>query len=169
MAASARELVPCRECGARPEDSEYCWLCGARLESPAHDVVPRPAIAQQQAGNTFGLSTLVTIVATCAVLFGVFRESPGLGILLAIVGTPALIKFGPTATAQWLKKLLAIVGTPAWFETRVSEWERKEASGQPMTGWQKLATFAVAVCVVVGPVVLIVVSVCVWFNATCRW
>ena len=93
MAKTVMEAVRCRQCGAetRAWQPKYCWLCHALLGSPTHDVPLRPAIAQQRVGNTFGLATLIVVVAFCAVLVGVFLESPGLGILLAIVGTPSLI------------------------------------------------------------------------------
>ena len=86
MASSVLRTATCRECGAgvyaEERKAECCWLCGARLESPAHDVVRRPATGRQQAPDKLGLSTLMVVVALFAVLLGVFRESPGLGILL---------------------------------------------------------------------------------------
>ena len=142
MAASDLEVVPCRECGAKRQvgDQEYCWLCYARLESPSHDVLLRPATAQQQAGNTFGLSTLMIVVVLCPVLFGVFRESLGFGILLAIVVTPVLV----ATVARSLKR---------------------QASGRPMTGWQHVDTLAATAGVVVGSIAAGVVGIVLIFVA----
>ena len=126
------ETVRCRECGAETwaYAQNHCWLCTARLEAPARAGLPAPATEHREAGRTFGLSTLMVTVALCAVFFGVFRESPALGILLAIVVTPALVR--------------------TWVAS-----SRREAKGQPMSEVERWVGFAGSVCVIaatgIGP------------------
>ena len=146
MAKTVMETVRCRQCGFHAETGawgqEYCWLCTARLESPAQAGLLAPPTAQRQAGRTFGLSTLMVMVALCAVFFGVFRESPGLGILLAIVLTPAL-------GATFVKVM------------------KREARGRPMTVLEKFGTFAASAGIVVGTIVVLCVAAVVLLRAIC--
>ena len=111
MANTVPETVRCRECSAKMWvlGQKHCWLCHALLEAPARAGLRAPPTVQRQAGWTFGLSTLMVTVALCAVFFGVFRESHALGILLAIVVTPALVR--------------------TWVAS-----SREEEKGHPMTG-----------------------------------
>ena len=78
---------------------------------------------EAQAHPTFGLSSLMLVIALAAVCFGVIREVPGLGIPLAVVATPALVRtFG-------------VVG-------------RRRAKGQTMTTLEQLGAFLGSVSVV---------------------
>jgi hypothetical protein len=77
-------------------------------------------------------------MTACATVFGVFHASPGLGIALAVLSAPALIR---TAMLN-------------------SIWKR---AGQPLTLGQKILSFLGSLLVVV----LIVVSTCCAFLTTC--
>ena len=118
MSEDLLEVALCRECGAKSvPGGNVCWLCRARLEAPARAVVLPPATAQRWTWRMFNLSTLMVMVALCAVLFGVFWQWPGLGILLAIALTPVLVE-----------TFLDVV--------------KREASSRPMTVSEKFSTFA---------------------------
>ena len=99
---------------------------------------PEQGKEQRQAERTFDLSTLLdvfpqqtvfVILALCAGLFGVFQESPGLGILLVILVTPAVVA--------------TFVDAPT-----------RRARGRPMTVWEKLGNFAAKAGIVVCTIVV---------------
>ena len=123
-----------------------CRLCGMRIEPLSESRLAESMRPFDLFDPTYGLSTLMIMVALAAVLFGVYREWPGwAGILLAIV-------------------------TPGLAATVVMSLKRR-IRGHPMTGWQKLATFATAVGVVAasagvltGMVVLAVVVLRISVN-----
>lgn len=85
----------CRECGAAyPLTGQKCWLCGADLpERAALTTAPtseNPFAAS--AHRTFSLSSLFLVMTLAAVCLGVFAAAPGVGVALAIVATPALVR-----------------------------------------------------------------------------
>jgi hypothetical protein len=104
----------CPECGAPfPDDGTNCWLCGWKLGDPV-GVRPKrqgPSRANPYAPPaprdpadlkwTFSLSTLFLWTALVAVVMGVVRIAPGLGILLGFFCFPAALH--TTAVASYRK------------------------------------------------------------------
>ena len=120
------EVVRCGECGAtNPATSNVCWLCqrpfvaGPRPEAPVAEPAKPLAVTQR----TFGLSSLMLLIALIAVCLGVMREVPGLGIALAVVATPALLRTIRTVA-------------------------RREARGRPMDVAEMIGAFFGSVAVV---------------------
>ena len=84
----------CAECGAAlAAGRERCWLCEARTQPPGqpNPYAPPPPLAEHAAAQ-FSLSTLFLITTLVAVCLGVGLLAPGLGMLLAIVSVPALVR-----------------------------------------------------------------------------
>jgi hypothetical protein len=84
--------------------------------------MPNPAAAAVQ--RTFGLSSVMLIIALIAVCLGVIRVAPGVGVVLAILATPAAVR---TAIAS----------------------SRREAKGLPMAGGERLWAFAGSLGVII--------------------
>lgn len=92
--------VPCFECGAMVHQSaSHCWMCKAiLLEDPdpesSSEIESIPAQSSPGAlhGTQFRLSTLMLTATMIAVFLGVARMHLGLGIVMAILVTPAMIR-----------------------------------------------------------------------------
>lgn len=93
----------CPDCGAPfPNDATNCWLCGWKLGEPV-GVRPKhagstnanpyasPALNPADLKWTFSLSTLFLWTALVAVVMGVVRIAPGLGIALGVLAIPAAL------------------------------------------------------------------------------
>lgn len=140
------DLRACAACGAANDQGrKTCWLCGGNLDPVNGGSSPFAAgadvsspIVEPRAAYQFGISTLLLIMTLFAVLCGVLSMSPGLGVVLAIVATPALVRTGITAV-------------------------RRKVRGRPMTVPEKLGAFAGSL----GVVVIIGVGAGVAFYATC--
>lgn len=129
----------CPECGAPlPTKANYCWLCGKALRPLATAAAQPPAAFEHRAAYQFGLSTLMLIVTLCAVLLGVFRISPGVGLALVLLATPPLVRTC-IATA------------------------RRKARGQPVPPLTKLGIFASTL----GIVIVVVAASIAAFWAVC--
>ena len=131
----------CPHCGAVNRLSRTtCWLCGHSPVATGAAAEPQPQASptEKTAQRTFGLSSLMLLIALIAVCLGVMRELPGLGIALAVVATPALIR------------TIGAVG-------------RKEARGRPMDVPEIIGTFLGSVAVVTT----IAVAAGAAFVATC--
>jgi hypothetical protein len=147
----------CPECGAsnRPGHTA-CFLCGHGLdtaqpatttgvpESPASPTWPE-LVTPYEAPTTivipalkFRISSLLLVIAVIAVCLGVLHENWGMGILLAIAVTPALL-------------YTIIVAA------------KTKARGRPMAVFKKVGTFLGAI---VG-VVVIAGSAVIAFFVTC--
>jgi len=105
----ASESIPrpkdCPDCGAPfPEVGISCWLCGWKLGDPVGVLPwvkppskenpytsPAPPPDRGDLKWTFSLSTLFLWTALVAVVMGVVRIAPGLGIMLGIISFPAAI------------------------------------------------------------------------------
>jgi len=137
--AAGSQFQLCGECQAtRRPDTEYCWLCGAALEPIVADAAQPSVGSEQRAACQFSLASLMLIVTLFAVLLGVFRMAFGLGIVLAILVTPALVRTCMIAA-------------------------RSRAGGRPMSAGRKVSFFAGTL----GLVAIIAVAVSVAFVATC--
>jgi len=94
----------CPDCGAAiSREGHYCWLCGWKLGDPV-GVRPKlqgPSKVGRYASPTppnrgdskwtFSLSTLFLWTALVAVVMGVVRIEPGLGIAFAVLAIPAAL------------------------------------------------------------------------------
>ncbi len=135
----SNEVGSCPQCGAVPAGkAKSCWLCHTALEPIAAGAAQPSAVLQSRGAYQFGLSTLMLTVTLFAVLCGVFKMAPGLGVVLAIVVTPALVRTGMAAA-------------------------RKKECGQPMTPSEKVGAFAGSV----GVVSVIGIAAGVAFYTTC--
>jgi hypothetical protein len=134
--------IVCSQCGAaNPIQTGPCWLCRHPLsaEAPPTPGTSQPfAVPHVSPAQTFTISSLMLIIALIAVCLGVTREAPGLGIGLAVLCTPALIR-AKAATA------------------------RSRAQGQHVTIADKILAFAGSL----GVVVLIGAAASAAFFATC--
>ncbi|HUY34979.1 MAG TPA: hypothetical protein VMV69_19685 [Pirellulales bacterium] len=98
---AANPPATCPECGADyPSIGQRCWLCGAAppdgaalpdRAAPTAGNAPENSIASSTR-HTFSLISLFLVMTLVAVCLGVFAAAPGLGIVLAIVATPALVR-----------------------------------------------------------------------------
>lgn len=92
-AVLAEAAIVCPECGAGSHaNAKFCWLCGRVLPGSPFAPGAAPAPAQARAAWQFGLSTLLLFVTLAAVLLGVFVMSPGLGVLLAVLIAPPVVR-----------------------------------------------------------------------------
>lgn len=136
----------CPECGAPfPNEAIYCWLCGWKLGnlvvgprkgSPTTN--PRAAALRNPADLkwTFSLSTLFLWTALVAVVMGVVRIAPGLGVPLAIIAIPAALH--TTALVAF----------------------RKRRSGHALTVPEKLFAFIASFAIFMLAAIVITVSAC---------
>jgi hypothetical protein len=104
----------CPDCGAKVSvNAPRCWMCGRplswatpaevriRLATQAHADTSSTVrtFAGHQAGDDyhrrapfqFGLASIMLIITLAAVVLGVYKMAPGIGIALAIVAITALI------------------------------------------------------------------------------
>jgi hypothetical protein len=111
MAASQESAAHCPHCGAEVQAlGGECWLC--RLKEPP--AKPNPYASPRPIGDSsaqFSLASLFLVMTLVAVCLGVFMLAPGLGILLAVVATPALVR--TTITTSYYKQAGAPL-TTAW-------------------------------------------------------
>ncbi|MCO6454564.1 MAG: hypothetical protein J5I93_04530 [Pirellulaceae bacterium] len=132
---------PCPQCGARREAIEAaCPGCGWAPPPPRNDADP-PAVTwpmRAEAARTFSLESLMLVVTLVAVCLSVGVWVPGLGILLAVLSTPALVR---TVVVQL----------------------RRKAQGQPLSVGEKLTTFLASL----GFVVLIGVALLITLFFAC--
>jgi hypothetical protein len=125
----------CPECGAeiKPQDRQ-CWLCHRLLVIDAEVVESGSPFAEQVAPPKwvnpaqFSLETLMLVITLVAVCLGMIMALPGLGIVVAIVAAPALVR------------------------TLVAGYQERKA-GTPMTLGEKLLTFAASTGVAVAVLV----------------
>ncbi len=129
----------CPECGAgMPPDARTCWLCHGR-PGPAATVGESPfAATERHAAVQFSLASMLLLVALFAVIFGVAAIAPGLGVGLAILSAPALIR-------------TAIVAS------------RRRSVGHPLDMWTKVWVFAGTL----GLIAVILAAAVGAFIATC--
>jgi len=144
-APSSRPTV-CPDCGAPfPADAVYCWLCGWKLGEPV--AVPRQglpttnphAAAPRNPADlkwTFSLSTLFLWTALVAVVMGVIRIAPGLGVPLAMIAIPAALH--TTALVAY----------------------RKRRSGHALTVPEKIFAFVASFAIFMLAAIVIAVSAC---------
>jgi hypothetical protein len=91
----------CPDCGTPfPDAATSCWLCGWKFGDPVgirpkqegpSSLIPSASPNRGDLKWTFSLSTLFLWTALMAVVMGVVRIAPGLGIALGILSIPAAL------------------------------------------------------------------------------
>ena len=119
-------LVPCSQCQALADATAgRCWLCGGAVELAAEPIELKPPTIHRVAGRIVDLSMLMIAMALVAVVFGTYRESAGLSLVLLAAITPPLVS-------------VAIAST------------KHRARGETMSWWHKLGTFVLVSTLTVG-------------------
>lgn len=112
----------CPDCGAPvPAGQVSCWLC-QRQQRPGDQqnpyAPPRP-IPGENVPAGISPATVISLITLAAICLGVFLLMPGLGVLLVIVLTPALIR-----------------------STRVAGYRRE--AGAPLSPGEAIGTFLIS-------------------------
>ena len=122
--ASPTPAAACPDCGAALKPlATKCWLCHRLLVVEAELVEPGSPFESQYASPKwvnpaqFSLETLMLVITLIAVCLGMIMALPGLGIVVAIVAAPALVR------------------------TLMAGYQERKA-GAPLTLGEKLLTFA---------------------------
>lgn len=93
MTAPASQTPRCPECGAEHHaGARRCWLCGAELAGEPSAAPASTSADTEATAATFSLSSLFLVMTLVAVCAGVFAAAPGLGIIFAVLATPALVR-----------------------------------------------------------------------------
>jgi hypothetical protein len=86
----------CPDCGAPLVVGQArCWLCQRSTSEPASAnpyASPRP-LAEDNRPLEFSLTSLTLVITLVAVGLGAFWATPGLAVLLAVLGVPAFIRY----------------------------------------------------------------------------
>lgn len=142
MDSTEPRMVVCPSCGGENlARFDRCFLCDQPLapgKAGAENPWAAPAVELKPSSRTFTLGSLMLVIALIAVCLGVLVEVPGLGVILLLIATPALIR-----------TLVAV--------------SRRKAAGQPLLWWEKLAVFAGSV----GVVTAIGLGALIAFVLTC--
>lgn len=86
------EAARCPECGATLQSGDStCWLC-RRTTRPDDSSPASPFAEERKFAGQFSLASVFLIITLIAVCLGSLRLAPGLGVLLIIVATPALVR-----------------------------------------------------------------------------
>ena len=102
----SNDVVACPQCSAPlPTQAKFCWLCGVSLRpnvpNAAVPNTPESApIIEPRAAYQFGISTLLLAMTMLAVLMGTFAIEPGIGLAVAFLATPPLIRTCIVATKR---------------------------------------------------------------------
>lgn len=104
----------CPQCGAAlPPGTEACGSCQAQPESPAGQSPFAPR--RDHAPIQFSLGSMMLLVTLAAVVLGAAAIAPGLGIGLAILAAPALIRTAVVASRQRSAGHPLDLRTKAWI------------------------------------------------------
>ena len=135
----------CPECGAELTSStDPCWLCG-RSPTPASVGSPfrEPVVtAETVPERTFGLSSLFMVMTLIAVCLGVGVANPGLGVIAAIVISPALVR--------------------TWIAS-----SRRKAAGRQQTTGEKVGEFVLSTAIAFATVMAVGVAALMAFLGMC--
>ena len=143
----------CPECGVllNPGDAN-CWLCHALPPTlVAADVVRRAGLGELDDTHAatggrfqFGLSSILLFVTLFAILCSIIKMSPGLGIPLAILAAPALLRTCVVAL-------------------------RQSARGKSMSAGEKTQLFVLSIFMVFLVAVAAIIAFCVAAAAICAF
>jgi hypothetical protein len=133
----------CADCGAsNPDHLKQCWLCSTPLVAAAPGSPFKATAYERHARFQFSFASLLVTIALIAVLLGVFRLLPGLGVFLAIIVAPA------------------------WIHTCVTVAFRSPVRG-PVTFDKKAGIFAASLAIVIGTVVMLIAAIVGAFAMFC--
>jgi hypothetical protein len=133
----------CEACGAsNPGHRTQCWLCEGPLRVPAAEVPVPSTPYERHAAFQFSFASLMVTIALIAVLLGVFRLWPGIGVLLVIIVAPA------------------------WIRTCVTVALRQSRQGT-LTFGKKATIFATSLAIVVGIGVMLIAAIVSAFATFC--
>ena len=136
----------CPQCGAQLSSSaKYCWVCYVKLPPPDAKVVMASLVPEADYPRRpfqYGLSSILLVITFAAILCSLIKMNPGLGILVAILTTPAMLR----------TVLVAF---------------RQRQSGEPMTGGDKANIFFLTMAMSLGVIVAACGAFCVTFFLTC--
>lgn len=82
----------CPHCQAQNQSGvTRCWMCGEWLGGDA--IITAEVVGQgdERSAGTYVVTALLVIVALVAVAAGLWREAPGLSVLLCLVAAPAVL------------------------------------------------------------------------------
>ena len=133
----------CTDCGAsNPGHLSKCWLCQAPVVLAASGTPFKATAYERHAAFQFSFASLLVTIALIAVLLGVFRLAPGLGVLLAIIVAPA------------------------WIRTCITVTFKQSRQGAVTFG-QKAGVFATSLAIVIGIGVMLIAAVVGAFAVFC--
>ncbi len=138
----------CPQCEAQVDPAaKYCWLCNAVLSSPSAGAARQPPIRAQLVDSSsrplqYGISSLLLVITFVAILCSIIKMNPGLGIVIAILTLPAMIR----------TVLVAF---------------RQRESGKPMSAAGKTGVFFLTVAMSICVVVASCAAFCFTFFFTC--
>ncbi len=130
------QTIVCPGCAAKnPFTAKRCWLCLQDFSGaePAAEWLPTPY--ERHATFQFSFASLMLTIALIAVLLGVFRILPGLGVVLAMIVAPA------------------------WIATCLTVLRRQSSQARPLALGERTAIFAVSVAIMVGIGVTVIAAI----------
>ncbi len=110
--------VVCPMCSAENlRGAARCFLCGQSLSGATELAPPKPPGGPAaMPGATPRITSIMLLIALVAVFLGVFREAPGLALVLAIPGTIALTRTlavagGRPGPRSWFDHVVVFLAT----------------------------------------------------------
>jgi small-conductance mechanosensitive channel len=101
MADAAAKTAFCPHCQAEYQPgAERCWICHQPLEPARPEHAGAPEGTPPSVRRSFHLNTLMVVIALVAVLLGLFRESSGLGVFVAVICLPAALRLRSVAAQR---------------------------------------------------------------------
>lgn len=182
--------VACPECkAALPAEARFCWLCGAAIVRSRSGAEAQPgpdqAAGPASTGNTpetviepweelaagspapetgFNPAAVLPVVLAAIIILGVWLESPGLGMLLAIIVGPALLATYAKSWSRDLRRRRAAAAVRPGIE---DSGDRPLAPPlAPLTTEEKATTFLQGILVMTATVagtaflIISVVAIC---------
>jgi hypothetical protein len=135
----------CPQCAAYVTlEATDCWLCHAKLP-PLGAVIMASIVPEADNAKRpfqYGLSSILLVITFAAILCSLIKMSPGLGIAVAILTTPAM-----------LRTILVAF--------------RQRQSGEPMSAGDKANIFFLTMAMSLGVIVAACGAFCVTFFLTC--
>ena len=131
--------VCCPKCGAQLKPGHAkCWLCIADARSRATAANLGKSRPIEPTGRfQYGISTLLLVITLVAILCSIIKMNPGLGIVVAILVIPALLRTCISAA-------------------------RSRAHGQPISSGEKAGVFATTTLMSI--VVMVAAGIAAFFT-----
>jgi hypothetical protein len=136
----------CPKCGAqlRPAGTT-CWLCHAKMPPPGAGVIRASIVRERDDAKRplqYGLSSLLLLITFAAIICSLIKMNPGIGVAVAILAVPAVLRTVFTAF-------------------------RRARRGDPMSVGSKAGVFLVTMVMLVCVVVAAGAACCVAFLLAC--